>query len=305
MLSVLVATHNGSDTIERTLAAMAELDPPAGGWKLVVVNNASTDDTEALVLKWRDRLPLEYVVEPRLGKPFALNTALKHAEGDFFVLTDDDVLPVRHWLLEWRRVADAYPQCSVFGGAIVSHFDDGAPPWANKDHHFGILYGETWLKTEGEVGVGTPGGANMGLRRNVYEDGWRFDETFMRGASGLMGEDTDLTLRLKQNGYRYGFAPDAEVGHIIQSFQKSPRWMRQRFYRYGRAEFMHDVASGAPSFPRWRVRRAMELGAGLIAASIRGDGGRAFDCQSRLACQLGALHQAISVWRARKTGAAA
>src|SRR5690606_12127703 len=46
MLSVLMATHNGADTIERTLAAMSVMEPPAGGWTLIVVNNASTDDTE-------------------------------------------------------------------------------------------------------------------------------------------------------------------------------------------------------------------------------------------------------------------
>jgi hypothetical protein len=32
MLSVLLATHNGADTIERTLVAMSALDAPDGGW---------------------------------------------------------------------------------------------------------------------------------------------------------------------------------------------------------------------------------------------------------------------------------
>ncbi len=58
MISVLMATHNGADTIGRTLAAMSELEAPADGWKLVIVNNGSTDDTEAHILKWRERLPL-------------------------------------------------------------------------------------------------------------------------------------------------------------------------------------------------------------------------------------------------------
>ncbi|MGZ5928164.1 MAG: hypothetical protein ACXWLX_03025, partial [Rhizomicrobium sp.] len=43
---------------------MSELDVPEGGWKLIVVNNASTDDTEARIRKWQNRLPLQYLVEP-------------------------------------------------------------------------------------------------------------------------------------------------------------------------------------------------------------------------------------------------
>src|ERR1700742_2227327 len=119
MLSVILATHNGADTIDRTLAAMSAMDTPEGGWKLVIVNNASTDDTESRILKWQGRLPIDYIVEPRLGKSNALNTGFSHAEGDFIVMTDDDVLPDRHWLAEWRRVADAWPDISVFSGAVI------------------------------------------------------------------------------------------------------------------------------------------------------------------------------------------
>ena len=85
MLSVLIATHNGADTISRTLAAMSKLEAPSGGWKLVVVNNASTDETESLILQWRGKLPLKYVIEPQIGKPAAMNSALEHAEGDLII----------------------------------------------------------------------------------------------------------------------------------------------------------------------------------------------------------------------------
>ncbi len=55
-----------------------------------------------LVLEWRTRLPMEYLVEPRLGKIEGHEFGLRPCQGDFIVMTDDDVLPDRNWLLEWR-----------------------------------------------------------------------------------------------------------------------------------------------------------------------------------------------------------
>jgi glycosyltransferase involved in cell wall biosynthesis len=302
MLSVLMATHNGADTIERTLAAMSAMDPPPGGWKLVVVNNASTDDTEACVLRWRDRLPLEYLVEPRLGKSTAMNTALKQAVGDLIVMTDDDVLPVRGWLCEWRRVADAYPQCAVFGGAIVPQFDAPPPPWRAVKTDFPILYGETLDYPEGRTEVADGNqlnvfGGNMAIRRSVYDQDWRFGETFLVGENGLMGEDSDFVQRLWASGVGVGFAPTARVGHIIHKEQVSWWWMQRRFFRHGRTMFMLDEVrhqDGRPQFrfPRWRIARALLLAAKAAWAAALMNRVRAFALSRALAYDLGALKQA-------------
>ena len=50
MLTVLIATRNGAATLPRVLASYTQLEPPTGGWKLVVVDNGSTDGTAALQL---------------------------------------------------------------------------------------------------------------------------------------------------------------------------------------------------------------------------------------------------------------
>jgi glycosyltransferase involved in cell wall biosynthesis len=63
---------------------MLKLTP--GGWKLVIVDNGSTDRT-------RDKLRLTYLFEFKRGKNAGLNTGLAHVEGDLIVLTDDDAVP--------------------------------------------------------------------------------------------------------------------------------------------------------------------------------------------------------------------
>lgn len=304
MISVLMATHNGADTIGRTLEAMSKLDTPKGGWELIIVNNASSDATETLVQKWRDRLPLRYMLEPRLGKSKAMNTALKHAEGDFLIMTDDDVLPDRGWLIEWRRVADGWPQCAVFGGAIVPEFDGHPPRWSMPRVCLTVLYAQTPELAEGEVEPADISGPNMAMRRSVYESGHRFDESFLVGTYGLMGEDSEFVRRAYTHGLTIGFAPTARVRHIIHEKQLSWRWMHHRFFRHGRTMFLFEEvrqneATGALEFdfPRWRIRRVASSLIKLTFVSLSLNWGRTLAHSRTLAYDLGALRQACILRR--------
>jgi glycosyltransferase involved in cell wall biosynthesis len=299
MMSVLLATHNGADTIERTLEAMAGLDVPDGGWELLVVNNASTDDTEARVLAWKDRLPLACLAEPRLGKSFALNRGLSQTKGDLIVMTDDDVLPDRTWLTDIARVAALHPQCAAFGGAIVPAFEGPAPIVASS--YFGLLYGASPDHGEGAIQPmrGTSlydvSGANLTIRKSVRDAGHRFAEGYLIGQAGLMGEDTEFVRQLGASGLQIGFAPKARLRHIIHPHQTSWRWIHRRFYRHGRTTFLQARARGEPAGFPWRSLRGL-LGSGLrwLLALARNDRTDAFRQSRALAYDLGAIRQAFS-----------
>ena len=118
MLTVLMATHNGAKTLPRVLDAYLDLHEPPGGWKAIIVDNASTDDTADTVLSYAGHLPILLVREPRRGKNWGLNTGLQHVEGDLVVFTDDDIVPDPDWLVRMRQVADDQPDYDVFGGKI-------------------------------------------------------------------------------------------------------------------------------------------------------------------------------------------
>ena len=100
MLTVLLSSYNGGHTLPRMLAACTALRPPGGGWRMVVVDNASDDDTKEIVESFMASLPIAYVHEAKQGKNAALNTGLGHVTGDLVVLTDDDVVPHPDWLYQ-------------------------------------------------------------------------------------------------------------------------------------------------------------------------------------------------------------
>ena len=53
MLTVLIATYNGGRTLPSVLNAYCKLAPPDEEWKLVIVDNGSTDNTEEKLMAGR------------------------------------------------------------------------------------------------------------------------------------------------------------------------------------------------------------------------------------------------------------
>jgi glycosyltransferase involved in cell wall biosynthesis len=293
-----MATHNGADTLDRTLAAMAQLISPAGRWKLVIVNNLCTDDSEALILKWKDRLPLDYLVEPKLGRGVAFNSGLARVEGDFIVMTDDDVLPNRDWLVEWRRIADNYPEYTLFGGAIEPEFEALPPLWL-EPAWMRMLYAATVPpQPEGNMVPSDIFGPSMAIRRSVIDNGARFDETLFVGSDGLMGDETDFFNRLEAQGHKACFAPKAVVRHLVQKEQVSWRWMIRRFYRHGRTMHLSHLRNRRTvepeifQVPRWAIRRFVESLLRLPFVALMLDEARLFSHLRTMAYDLGTIGQA-------------
>ena len=57
-MTVLLATRNGERVLSRTLEGYCRASAPPVGWKLVVVDNGSTDGTQRIIESFRRRLPL-------------------------------------------------------------------------------------------------------------------------------------------------------------------------------------------------------------------------------------------------------
>ena len=301
MIDVVLPTHNGADTIERTLQALCDVADPPGGWQLIVVNNASTDETRHIIHRFSGDLPLLYVEEPNLGKPNAMNAGIARASGDLVVFTDDDVIPDRQWLCEWRRVADAHPEIDIFGGTIAPAFEAPPPAWLRETNWTLMLYAAT-TPTLAE-GLFPPDaaevfGPNMAVRARVLEAGYRFDPRWMKGAAGLMGEETDFVKRAANRGAVLGFAPTAKVRHIVDRTQVTWRWMLRRFYRHGRTMYLSETASRSAALPciagipRYLFRRIAEQILLLPVALTSCNKMRIMTVLRTIAYDLGAAHQA-------------
>jgi L-malate glycosyltransferase len=238
VLTVLLATRNRSRVFKLVLESFCRLRPPASGWKLLIVDNGSTDQTPQIIASFTNRLPLRALTEPTLGKNFALNAGLSHAEGDLIVLTDDDVFPHEDWLIQLRNAADAQPDFSIFGGSVLPRWEIPPPSWIQWADH-GAAYAVTdpaW--NDGPVSPTCIWGPNMAIRSNVFQSNIRFDTSMgPRGPNYLQGGDTEMTRRLHRLGKKAWHVRGAIVEHFVRKEQLTKTWVMQRAIRHGRGEF--------------------------------------------------------------------
>ena len=239
MMTVIIATHNGARTLPGVLDAYCRITVPEGGWKLIVVDNASTDPSREIITSYLDRLPLTYLYEGKLGKNAALNTAIDLIDGDVVLFTDDDVFPRPEWLLSMRAIADAQPSYSIFGGVILPRWETFPPNWIRDWVQLGAVFGLTSPDlTDGPAEFGKIWGGNMAIRASVFQRGFRFDATIgPRGTKYAMGSEAELVRRLSQNGYAAWHVHTAEVEHFVRDFQMQKPWVLSRAIRSGRGQY--------------------------------------------------------------------
>jgi len=209
-VSVIVPSHNRAWSLRQALRSLADLEFPKDAYEIVVVDDGSSDGTEAAVADLRPTLPatVRYVRRAACGGAAAArNAGIQIAAGAALVFTDDDCVVQADWL---RRLLAAFDtdEVGVVGGP------DRAPPDAPffgkcVDYLLTSFVGSGGLRRGDGLRVGRyyPRGCNMAVRREVIAQIGLFDESLGPG------EEIELAHRAVRAGYRIRFAPQALVWH--------------------------------------------------------------------------------------------
>ena len=89
MLTVFTPTYNRGEKLKRLYSSL--LDQCNSDFEWLIVDDGSTDDTEAIVNTFfTSEFPIRYYRKENGGKHTAYNYALKVAKGDYFVCIDSD-----------------------------------------------------------------------------------------------------------------------------------------------------------------------------------------------------------------------
>lgn len=121
LFTVVIGTFNGARKLGAALDALAQqtLDVP---FEVVVVNDASTDETAAVATRDGVRL---INLTTNAGHGHTLNVGLHHAQGRYLALMDDDCVPPSDWLerlaRSWESVSE---DVTVIGGPVVPLSED-------------------------------------------------------------------------------------------------------------------------------------------------------------------------------------
>ena len=298
MLTVLMATYNGSRTLGACLDAYCRLEQPSGGWELIIVDNGSTDSTASIIGSYASRLPIEVCHEPVQGKNAALNNGLRRVSGDLVVFADDDAIPHPSWLTSLRDAADSQPNYTLFGGKILLRWEHRPDSWILDWVPLGVTYGATpEALREGQLGAGSVFGSNMAIRASVFAASFRFDPSIGPRGSGdyTMGSETELLLRLERSGCMAWHVERAVVEHIIRDYQIAPAWILRRAKLFGRRTYrLHDEERYAGlrklgGVPIGLIRHALMEAGKSVGARLRGNDREWFESRWRFNYTLGEM----------------
>ena len=97
ILSICIPTYNRAKVIDRLFQNISkEIDGVAEAVEVCVSDNASTDETQSLLNKWKKMLPLRYNINnSNLGYDINVLKAIELAQGKFIWLMGDDDLIVQ------------------------------------------------------------------------------------------------------------------------------------------------------------------------------------------------------------------
>lgn len=317
-MSVVVCTLNRRGPLEKTLESLAKQQFARSAFEVVVVDNGSTDGTQAL-LEHRSQTDsnLRYVDEARKGLSVARNEGVTHARGEVIAFIDDDALASSSWLESVWCAFAREPDAWAVGGPVELVWPSSRPAWlpASLEEYFSRLDLGTlprWFDS-GRF----PFGTNMAVRRTAFERVGGFSPLLGRVGSNLLShEEREFFIRIRRLGGRMFYEPKAVVHHVVADERLKRSWILKRAYAGGKSKAVADALQDSRPRSYW-VRAALKflLAAlpfatlGLLRGLVRREGQKALTYEgvrlSRgIAFALGSLRNAVGRISEDKSAAA-
>lgn len=280
-ISVVIATYNRAPLLRTTLARLRiqQFEP---GDEVIVVDNASTDDTPGVIARAAAGFPVPFheVRELTPGKTPAMNAGLARARGDVLALTDDDVIAAEDWMAAVRQVFGD-PSIALAGGRVDPWWECPPPAWLRLEEgqeQYGAMCSPLALLHYGdaqELGPRTAVGANLVIRRTVLDALGGFAPHLGRRRGTLLcGEDHDFCQRAVAAGYRCEYRPELRVRHWVPADRMRLKYYLRWFFWSGVTNAMIERDSGAPDARRvlspYYLRRLATAPISAVAEMLRG-----------------------------------
>jgi GT2 family glycosyltransferase len=238
VLSVVIPTYNRRDGLERLLRALAQQTYPADQFEVVVVNDGSTDGTDALLRQIETPYRLHALNQANAGPAAARNLGVEQAEGRIIVFLDDDVVPDAG-LLAAHAAAQEGADDLVVVGPMSPPNDGTRSVWVRWEERqllkqYDAMANGRYPCTPRQFYTG-----NASAPRTLLEAAGGFDDRFKRA------EDVELAFRMWSLGARFYFEARANVIHYAS---RSFRSWATTPYQYGRYDVVMGREKGIETF---------------------------------------------------------
>ncbi len=266
-ISFIICTYNREKYIYDCLSRLAK-NTVQEGWEIVLVNNNSTDHTEAECERFKkDYTPknYRYVVETQQGLSFARNRGIAEAKGEWLVFLDDDAMVETDYIANLQVHLEKHPEAGAFGGQIVPFFEDGEPAWYSK-WAMGFVSAIDMGSEVIPFGKNNyPIGANMGIKREVIGAVGMFNTELGRTGNNLLGgEEKDLFNRIRKAGYPILYFPNIGVQHCIPGRRTTNEFIARLAEGVGVSERLRTRKIGSCAYAKRLFMEGVKWGGTLV-----------------------------------------
>lgn len=206
-VSIVLCTRNRARGLEAALQALSEMECSTP-WEALIIDNASTDDTAAVIATIAARDPrLVPIHISTIGLGPARDAAWRLARGEIIAFTDDDCYVAKDFVDRIVEVFTSYPDVGCVGGRILLHDPNDAPVTIDVRDYNVNYPAYSFLQ------AGVLHGANLSFRRVALEQGGGFDWRLGAGTSFKAGEDTAAVAGAMWCGFHARYDPGPTVSH--------------------------------------------------------------------------------------------
>jgi glycosyltransferase involved in cell wall biosynthesis len=203
--SVVIAVFNKEKYIGDTLISV--LAQTITDFEIVIVNDGSTDNSEAEILKFKDPR-IRYFSQKNQGAAAARNAAIEKAKSDNIALLDADDYWYPFYLEEQNRLLHKFPNQFVF--ATAAEIKRNGKIFQNS-YSIQTIENDAALLDYFEASQldSVLHSSSIVIKRNV------FDEVGWYNPKIISGEDTDLYVRIGLK-YKVVFSPRVCATYIVR-----------------------------------------------------------------------------------------
>ncbi len=205
-VTIVVPIRNGPHLVDACLRSLAALERPSGLREIIIVDDASSDDTPTAAEAWAGRLPVRVIRGDRQRGPGAArNIGARNAQSEILAFIDGDCIADPRWLADLIPLFED-PTVVAVGGRLISAEER---TWIQR--YEGVCHPSQRGSDAQDVGPGTSNdflpGCNMLVRRRPFLALGGFNTGYH------LGEDVDMTWRLASIAGRVLYRPDGIVAH--------------------------------------------------------------------------------------------
>jgi GT2 family glycosyltransferase len=203
-VSIIVPNYNGMKYTSKCLAYLKRINYPKNKHEIIVVDNASNDDSVKQLKKIKG-IKLVVIPPPNIGFTGANNTGVRYAKGAVIALLSNDTEVDKNWLVEAVKVL-SNKRIAIVGSHIrnIGEYYNYSENYASLLTILGVpIDSPDKDKTFGFQ----PGGCSLVYDKKIITQ--PFDQDYF-----MYSEDAYMAWFARLRGYDVTIAPKSSLDHI-------------------------------------------------------------------------------------------